>query len=514
VVIVAMGLSGAARSAGQNSTTGQILGDVTDPSGGVVGGAKVTLISEVGAPREIVTSGTGHYAFSLLPPGTYRLEISAPGFAVARVDEVIVKLTETTYLDVRLKLASQRQEIITVQSEPPLVQTQDPGRGTVIEQTEIRQLPLPTRNFQQLLTLTPGASGPITNSSELGRGSPAVYVNGNRSLSNSVVINGADANSIGTGSLPNLAVPATDSLEEFIVQTSQYDASQGRVAGGIIAAVTKSGTNQFHGNAYEFLRNTSLNANNFFLNRADIARPTYQRNQFGGTFGGPLVKERAWFFVSYQGTRENNGTSLTNSIGTVFVPGDLSNDRSTAALNALAASYGVPPCGVALIPGCFDPTAQTLLQAKLANGQYVIPSAPHPVSIPAVGPATPVPVPVVGISKYQEDQFNSNLNFSLSSSNNLSAKFFWSDNPSTQALFNEFGLANSLPVPGFGANVNFNNRLVAVTDTQVIGSAWVNEFRMLNGLSVARIVHGRSGCVRARDGARRAGSCPARSTCV
>src|SRR5208283_2747247 len=141
--------------------------------------------------------------------------------------------------------------------------------------------------------------------------------------------NGADANSIGTGSLPNLAVPATDSLEEFIVQTSQYDASQGRVAGGIIAAVTKSGTNQFHGNAYEFLRNTSLNANNFFLNRADIARPTYQRNQFGGTFGGPLVKERAWFFVSYQGTRENNGTSLTNSIGTVFVPGDLSNDRST-----------------------------------------------------------------------------------------------------------------------------------------------------------------------------------------
>ncbi len=477
VVIVVMGLLGAVRAAGQNSTTGQILGEVTDPSGGVVGGAKVTLISEVGAPREIVTSGTGHYAFSLLAPGTYRLEISAPGFAVARVDAVIVKLTETTYLDVRLKLASQRQEIITVQSEPPLVQTQDPGRGTVIEQTEIRQLPLPTRNFQQLLTLTPGASGPVTNSSELGRGSPAVYVNGNRSLSNSVVINGADANSIGTGSLPNLAVPATDSLEEFIVQTSQYDASQGRVAGGIIAAVTKSGTNQFHGNAYEFLRNTSLNANNFFLNRADIARPTYQRNQFGGTFGGPLVKDRAWFFVSYQGTRENNGTSLTNSIGTVFVPGDLSNDRSTAALNALAGSYGVPPCGVPPIPGCFDPTAQTLLQAKLANGQYVIPSAPHPVSIPALGPATPVPVPVVGISKYQEDQFNSNLNFSLSSSNNLSAKFFWSDNPSTQALFNEFGLANSLPVPGFGANVNFNNRLVAVTDTQLIGSAWVNEFR-------------------------------------
>src|SRR5208283_1694559 len=403
VVIVAMGLSGAARSAGQNSTTGQILGDVTDPSGGVVGGAKVTLISEVGAPREIVTSGTGHYAFSLLPPGTYRLEISAPGFAVARVDEVIVKLTETTYLDVRLKLASQRQEIITVQSEPPLVQTQDPGRGTVIEQTEIRQLPLPTRNFQQLLTLTPGTSGPVQNSSELGRGAAPIYVNGLRATSNSVIINGTDANSIGTGSTPNLAVPATDTLQEFIVQTSQYDASQGRVAGGIVAAVTKSGTNEFHGNAYEFFRNTVLDANNFFLNAAKVSRPPYNRNQFGGTFGGPILKDRLWFFVSYQGSRERNSTSLTNSIGTVFVPQNLSNDRSTAGVDAVAASYGLAPCatppnGFTLVP-CFDPTAQYLLQAKLPNGSYVIPSAPNPTA-PAIGQVpSPVAVPVVAASK-------------------------------------------------------------------------------------------------------------------
>jgi len=113
------------------------------------------------------------------------------------------------------------------------------------------------------LTLTPGTSGPVQNSAELGRGAAPIYVNGNRSTSNSVVINGVDSNSIGTGSTPNLAVPATDSLQEFIVQTSQYDASQGRVSGGIVAAVTKSGTNQIHGNVYEFFRNDDLNANNF-----------------------------------------------------------------------------------------------------------------------------------------------------------------------------------------------------------------------------------------------------------
>src|SRR5208282_5359138 len=311
VVIAAMALVGAGRAEGQTATTGQILGEVTDPKGSAIGGAKVALTSDAGAERDTVSSSAGRYGFSLLPPGRYRLEVSASGFALAKVGDVVVKITETTSVDVSLHVASQ-QEVITVEAAPPLVQTEDAARGTVIDQTEIRQLPLPTRNFQQLLTLTAGTSGPIQNSSELGRGAAPIYVNGNRSTSNSVVINGTDANSIGTGSLPNLAVPATDSLQEFIVQTSQYDASQGRVAGGVVAAVTKSGTDQYHGNVYEFFRNDALNANNFFLNAAHVARPPYKRNQFGGTFGGPMVKDKLWFFVSYQGSREVNGTSLLN----------------------------------------------------------------------------------------------------------------------------------------------------------------------------------------------------------
>ena len=456
----------------QSPTTGQIAGVVKDPSGAVISSANVTLTSTAGVQRTALSDAAGHYAFSLVPPGTYSLEAEKAGFGKETAEGVVVRITEITSFDIHLQVASQKA-VVEVMVQPDMVQTESPAQGTVIEQQEIRQLPLPTRNFQQLLTLTPGTSGPIQNSSELGRGAAPIYVDGNRATSNSVVINGADANSIGTGSTPNLAVPATDSLQEFIVQTSQYDASQGRVAGGVVAAVTKSGTNGLHGNAYEFFRNTTLNANNYFLNAAHVPRPPYQRNQFGGTLGGPIVKDRLWFFVSYQGSRERNGTSLLNSIGTVFVPGNLSNDRSTAGIDAMAASFATPTSPTTLcLPACLSPTAQFLLQAKLPNGSYVIPSAPNPGTS-----NTPVAVPVVALSKFREDQFNTNLDFQLTAKNRLSGKFFDANNPALQGLFDLFGLANALPVPGFGGTANLNQRVLAVEDTDVLTSHLVNDAR-------------------------------------
>ena len=307
------------RAGAQSTTTGQITGVVKDPSGAVIADAKITLTSDAGVEREISSDATGHYTLSLVPPGNYRIETEKPGFGKATTEGVTVRITEITRLDIRLELATQKA-VVEVTSETPLVQADNATRGTVIQQEQIRQLPLPTRNFQQLLTLTPGTSGPVQNSSDLGRGDAPIFVDGLRGTSNSVIINGIDANSIGTGSTPNLAIPATDTLQEFVIQTSQYDASQGRVAGGIVAAVTKSGTDEFHGNLYEFFRNTVLDANNYFLNNSGVSRPPYERNQFGGTLGGPIKKDRVWFFVSYQGSREKNDVSLTNSIGTVFVP--------------------------------------------------------------------------------------------------------------------------------------------------------------------------------------------------
>ena len=265
----------------QTATTGQISGLVSDPAGAVVPGAKVVAVDEAGLKRDMVTDASGHFRLPQLAPGLYRVEISAKGFTPAKIAGVVVEITKTTVTDVTLKVGTQA-EVVEVTGQAPMLQTESAATGQVIEQDTIRQLPLPTRNFQQLLTLSTGAQGSLQNSSDLGRGDATVSVNGNRTTSNAVVVNGVDASSIGTGATPNLAVPATDTLQEFIVQTSLYDATQGRNAGGVVAAVTKSGTNKWHGNLYEFLRNTVLNSNDYFLKATDIKRPAYQRNQFGG----------------------------------------------------------------------------------------------------------------------------------------------------------------------------------------------------------------------------------------
>ena len=325
----------------QTATTGQIVGVVTDPSGALVTGARVVLTSDAGVRRETVTGGSGRYTFPLLDPGSYRLEVSQSGFASAKVQGIVVLITESSVIDVALKVAG-APTTIAVTGESPLVQTESSAKGTVIDENQVRELPLPTRNLQQLLALTTGASGPIENSSELGRGDVPLYVNGQRAVSNNVVINGVDANSIGTGSTPNIAGPSIDSLQEFKVQTSMYDAVQGRNAGGVVAVVTKSGTNNLHGDLFEFFRNTALDANNYFLNAIGTPRPTYDRNQFGGVLGGPIVKDRAWFFVSYQGSRETNGTSLTNSLATMFLPAYLGSQRDLTSLGNLSGCYGLP----------------------------------------------------------------------------------------------------------------------------------------------------------------------------
>ena len=463
----------------QTATTGQIVGVVTDPTGAIVIGAHVALTNDAGVRREITTGSDGRYVFSLLDPGRYRIEVKQSGFAEAKLEGITVRITESTVVDVALKVSG-APTTVSVTGESPLVQTESSARGTVIDQQEIRALPLPTRNFQQLLTLTAGTSGPLTNSSELGRGDVAVYVNGQRALSNNVIINGVDANSIGTGENPNLAVPSIDSLQEFIVQTSMYDASAGRNAGGNVAAVTKSGTNSFHGDAYEFFRNTVLDANNFFLNGYEqnangapvvTPRPAYRRNQFGGTLGGPLIKDRAWFFISYQGTRETNGTSLTNSLSTVFVPAGLGMQRDATHLAALSVCYG--------LGGFFDPgTAYLALNQTLPNGQLMIPG------IPGITTGTPCPTslnPVLetipSISTYKEDQFNTNLDVKLNGANRFFAKYFQSFNRENQALYDQFGDGDPLQAPGWPTEEDIYQRVLAFGVSSVISNHLLNEVR-------------------------------------
>jgi hypothetical protein len=188
-MLIVVGAVFAVSAHGQTATTGQIVGLVTDPSGALVAGARVTLTSDAGVHREVMSGTNGRYTIPLLDPGNYRLEVDQSGFASAKLEGVVVRITETAVVDVALKVAG-APTTVSVTGESPLVQTESSGRGSVIDEQQIRDLPLPTNNFQQLLTLTAGTSGSLTNSSDLGRGDVEVNVNGQRALSNDLVING------------------------------------------------------------------------------------------------------------------------------------------------------------------------------------------------------------------------------------------------------------------------------------------------------------------------------------
>ncbi|MBS1797290.1 MAG: TonB-dependent receptor [Acidobacteria bacterium] len=442
-------------------TTGQISGTVTDQNGAVVSGATVKVTSlETNLSRSVTTSGDGVYSFQLLPPARYAVEVTAAGFKTYKA-EVAVNITQTTTFDVQVSVGD-IGDVVTV--EAPLAQVETSQTGRVVTGETLRQIPLPTRNFQQLLTLSPGAQSSLSNSTELGRGDATISVNGQRTTSNSVRINGVDANSIGTNSTPNIAVPATDSLQEFIVQTSLYDASNGRNAGGNVEAVTRSGSNDLHGNVYYFLRNKALNANEPFIKARGLQRPVATRNQYGATLGGRVVKDRVFFFGSYQGTRERNGVSLTNSLTSPIVPAGLTDSNRTAA--GLSATFGIPVANI-------SPVAVNILNARLASGGFAIPSSGV---ASAPNPLATVTVPQSGISRFRENQFNLNGDFIFNDKHNLSAKFFVADNPTFQANYNFAGLGNGeRQLIGFGGDLTIKQKLYSITDTYIISSNIVNQ---------------------------------------
>lgn len=469
-------------SAFAQSATGQLSGSVVDPNGARVPGATVRVINvDTSLERQATTDANGDFAVQLLPPGKYKVEISAQGFRKAVIEEVNVNVTQTATLDVKLETGAVEAGIVNVTAEQPLVQEESSQVGRVIEETQIRQLPLPTRNFQQLLTLSPGTSASVSNNTELGRGDTTITVNGQRTTSNNVRINGIDANSIGTNSTPNIAVPATDSIQEFIVQTSLYDASQGRNAGGNVEAITKSGSNDFHGNVYEFLRNRALNSNDFFLKSAGQPKPVLTRNQFGGTLGGPVMRNKLFFFASYQGTRERNGASLINSLMSPVLPVFLTDNNRTAAgivaaFNAYNASLPAAQQQTPLTTAQINPVSLAILQAKLPNGQFAIPSPTTATGL----------TPISGLSTFRENQFNGNLDLKLNDVHSLALKTFFASNPTHQANYNFAGLGNGpQQLPGFGGDLDIIQTLSSLTDTYVFSPNVVNQARF--GFSRLRV---------------------------
>lgn len=438
----------------EGQTSGRITGVVRDPSGAVVPGAEVSVTREAtGELRRVLTDGAGTYEVPLLPPGLYQVRIAAAAFQTRIFPGVVVHVTETTTLDADLALRQSAEEI-TVDSVPPLVQTDGSQLGRVVDSRGVAQLPLATRNFTQLLSLSPGTATHLPDSTAVGRNSQAISVNGGRVTQNNIQINGIDANTMGTNGPILVAVPAPESVQEFKVQTALYDAAFGRAGGANIQLLTKSGGNDWHGSAYEYFRNTALNANNPFLKAAGIARPVLRRNVFGATFGGRLRPGKAFFFVSYQGTRERNAASLINSISSdILIAPGLSDDRSAATLSA---TFGV---------ASIHPAALALLNARLPNGQFAIPTPRANGRFSASTPST-----------FREDQFNTNLDFRLGARNSLAVKFFFADTSQFLALPSFRGAGPN--VPGFGTDQTFNNRVLSIQDMHGFSATLFNEARL------------------------------------
>ena len=376
--------------------------------------------------------------FLLLRPGTYKLQASKADFKPVSQPDIHVHVTETLRLELHLELAT-RVERTQVSSEPLMVQLDTSALGRAVNRDTVSGLPLVTRNFTQIAGLSPGVAVGVYNAGELGTGATAlsqigksndgIFVHGARSYDNNWQLDGISVSDVqGSGPISGgIPIPNPDMLEEFKVQTGLYDAAFGRAAGANVSVITKSGTNEYHGTIFEFLRNNVLNANDFFLNKTGQRRPDLKQNQFGFALGGPIKKNKLLFFGSYQGTRQVNGIAAGQARIACTVSLNeppLTDDRSAVALGKQFGGMKGALGGVAINSdgSNINPVALALLNFKLPDGSFLIPTPQ------TVDPSKPFASS--GFSaftqpcNFEEDQGLGNLDYVISQKSQLAARFF------------------------------------------------------------------------------------------
>src|SRR5580700_319065 len=297
------------------TTFGSISGTVTDASGSAVAGAQVTLTNDATSAKQTFTTGAdGLYSFVNLNPGEYTLEVEKSGFKHVKREAIVVQVQQAVRIDAAMELGAVSQTV-EVTAETPLLQPTSASLGQVIDQRATNEIPLNGRNVFNLITLAPAAIAQGgSGGSQVGQ-NPFSWGNyqvggsfGNESVE---YIDGQPVN-IGYINLPVL-IPDQDAISEFKVQYNNLGSEWGKFAGGVVNLSTKGGTNQYHGEAYEYLRNKVLNARPYF----DSTNPPYVQNQFGGTFGGPIIKDKTFFFFAYDGYRQRASSVFTTTVPTV-----------------------------------------------------------------------------------------------------------------------------------------------------------------------------------------------------
>ncbi|HVB36980.1 MAG TPA: carboxypeptidase regulatory-like domain-containing protein, partial [Vicinamibacterales bacterium] len=305
-ILLMAGMSGALWA---QTTTGSIQGTVADATGAALPGATVT-VRNIGtnAVRTTVTNASGNYDMSLLPPGQYSVTAELQGFQKLEKTGITLQVNQNARIDFALKLSSV-QEAVQVTAEAPLVDTTDTTTKQVVDNKKIVGLPLNGRNFVDLGLTVPGVQA-ISQSSNVASRGGGMNIVGASETTNNYLLDGFDNNDPTTGEIQTF--PSVDAVQEFTVLGGSYPAEVGFASGGVVSLVTKSGTSKFHGDGFEFLRNSKFDAKNFFA----TSNPPLNRNQYGGTLGGPAPFAHTFFFVSYEGTRDREGTTTTSAVPT------------------------------------------------------------------------------------------------------------------------------------------------------------------------------------------------------
>lgn len=430
---------------------GVISGSVTDAGKQPISGAIVTVTQEDTNKTRITTSDAqGEFTVSALQPGTYRVEVEREGYR-KYVQQIILPVDQEVRMDAPLPAGRITEEVV-VTAKLGLLKTESAALGSVIENRQITGLPLDGRNFLELTLLVPGAAPAAPGSAGSVRGDLAFNINGAREDANYFLLDGVYN---GDPKLNTFGVnPPVDAVQEFEILTSTYDASFGGNAGGQLNVVTKSGTNQVHGSAYEFFRNAVLDARNFFA-PGNEAKPQYQRNQFGFSLGAPIVRNKTFWFADYEGKRVREGTTQISNVPTLLErSGDFSQSRAPV----------------------FDPfTQQPFAGNKIPKERL------NPIGV-AIAALYPLPNRNVSQQNFvsspslrdRDDHFDVRVDHLLNRASELSFRYSFAD----RSFYEPFSGPTFATVPGFGTNVPRRAQNVMAGETHIFSPNLLNELRL------------------------------------
>jgi hypothetical protein len=461
--------------------SGKIVGTVKDASGAIIEGSAVTVIeTQTNAERKISTNSAGEYVVTELKPGTYTVKAERAGFKTAVEAAFKLDLNQVVRVDFSLVVGSVEEQVIVTAAEP-LVESETSSIGQVIDESRVHQLPLNGRDFIQLAYLSPGVNmGPASTGStgnvqqgdipEDERGNGSIQVNGLWATNNNYLLNGFDNNEQQIGF--ELIEPPIDAIQEFKVQTNNFSADIGK-GGAVVNVLTKAGTNRFHGSAFEFLRNSFMDAKNYFDDPTQPI-PPFKRNEFGGSFGGPIIRDRTFFFVDYQGRRARTSETYLSPVpATTEVGGNFSDllagPSPTIIIDPVTGNQfmGNNNASPNVIPSCPSPTGGACLDPAALKTVKLFPQANVSPSLGDLFLYNPV-------NRNNQDSFDVRVDHQINSKNNFFGIFSYGN-------VEDY---NPDPFPGiagggsFTGNINNKALLAGLSDVQAFSATKINELKI------------------------------------